>query len=321
MKVHLGGGFTALAEYVLHNGGVVYGTGYDEMMNVICKRATTTAQIQEMRGSKFVQSTLGNTFERIKKELLDGAYVMFTGSPCQIAGLLHYLKKKPENLLCVDFVCRGVPSPGLWRNYVNFMEEKFNSKMVGARFKHKTYGYHTTTMKIDFDNGKTYYGSGRVDPYMKSFVSELASRPSCAYCAFKGLERPSDITIFDCYEYAKLTGREDDDKGYSSIFVHSEKGKKVMEGIASKVECFSIDAEELVQYNGIMVRNSAKANEKRDEFYGLAAEMPINKALNQVAPITIKDYAIEKAKKFLYSTGTIKYIRKLKKKHTIAVTK
>ena len=316
-----GGGFTALAEYVLHNGGVVYGTGYDEMMNVICKRATTTAQLQEMRGSKFVQSTLGNTFERIKKELLDGAYVMFTGSPCQIAGLLHYLKKKPENLLCVDFVCRGVPSPGLWRNYVNFMEEKFNSKMVGARFKHKTYGYHTTTMKIDFDNGKTYYGSGRVDPYMKSFVSELASRPSCAYCAFKGLERPSDITIFDCYEYAKLTGREDDDKGYSSIFVHSEKGKKVMEGIASKVECFSIDAEELVQYNGIMVRNSAKANEKRDEFYSLAAEMPINKALNQVAPITIKDYAIEKAKKFLYSTGTIKYIRKLKKKHTITVTK
>ena len=204
---------------------------------------------------------------------------------------------------------------------MNFMEEKFNSKMVGARFKHKTYGYHTTTMKIDFDNGKTYYGSGRVDPYMKSFVSELASRPSCAYCAFKGLERPSDITIFDCYEYAKLTGREDEDKGYSSIFVHSEKGKKVMEGIASKVECFSIDAEELVLYNGIMVRNSAKANEKRDEFYSLAAEMPINKALNQVAPITIKDYAIEKAKKFLYSTGTIKYIRKLKKKHTIAVTK
>lgn len=207
---------------MLHNGGVVYGAGYDEMMNVICKRAATIDQLQEMRGSKFVQSTLGNTFEKIKKELQDGVYVMFTGSPCQIAGLLHYLKKKPENLLCVDFVCRGVPSPGLWRNYVNFMEEKFNSKMVGARFKHKTYGYHTTTMKIDFDNGKTYYGSGRVDPYMKSFVSELASRPSCAYCAFKGLERPSDITIFDCYEYAKLTGKEDDDKGYSSIFVHAE---------------------------------------------------------------------------------------------------
>ena len=155
----------------------------------------------------------------------------------------------------------------------------------------------------------------------KGLAAVSSSFFAALYSAFKGLERPSDITIFDCYEYAKLTGKEDDDKGYSSIFVHSEKGKKVMEGIASEVECFSIDAEELVLYNGIMVRNSAKANKKRDEFYWLAAEMPINKALNQVAPITIKDYAIEKAKKFLYSTGTIKYIRKLKKKHTIAVTK
>lgn len=307
---------------MLHNGGVVYGTGYDEMMNVICKRATTIAQLQEMRGSKFVQSTLGNTFEKIKNELLDGVYVMFTGSPCQIAGLLHYLKKKPENLLCVDFVCRGVPSPGLWRNYVNFMEGKFNSKIVGARFKHKTYGYHTTTMKIDFANGKTYYGSGRVDPYMKAFVSELASRPSCAACKFKGLERSSDITIFDCYEYSRITGKPDDDKGYSSVFVHSDKGEKMLKAVMPGIEVIQeVNPEELIECNGIMVRNSAKAHEKRDEFYRLAATLSIDKAINRVAPITHQDFAIEKAKRFLYDTGTIKYIRKLKKKHTIAITK
>lgn len=103
----------------------------------------------------------------------------------------------------MDFVCRGVPSPGLWDNYVKYMENKYSSKIVGARFKHKTYGYHTSTMKIDFANGKTYYGSGRVDPYMKAFVREISSRPSCAACAFKGIERPSDITVFDCYEYSK----------------------------------------------------------------------------------------------------------------------
>ena len=82
-------------------------------------------------------------------------------------------------------------------------------------------------MKIDFANGKTYYGSGRVDPYMKAFVSELASRPSCVTCKFKGLERPSDITIFDCYEYSQITGKKDDDKGYSSVFVHSERRKNI----------------------------------------------------------------------------------------------
>lgn len=225
LKVHLGG-FTALAEYVLKNGGVVYGAGYDDSMRVICKKATSNDELKEMRGSKFVQSLLGNTYKDVKDELNTGKRVMYSGTPCQVEGLLCYLKEKPDNLLCVDFVCRGVPSPGLWENYVQFMERKFGSKMVGARFKHKTYGYHTTTMKIDFANGKTYYGSGRVDPYMKAFVSELASRPSCVTCKFKGLERPSDITIFDCYEYSQITGKKDDDKGYSSVFVHSDKGEK-----------------------------------------------------------------------------------------------
>ncbi len=247
---------------------------------------------------------------------------MYSGTPCQVEGLLCYLKKKPDNLLCVDFVCRGVPSPGLWENYVQFMERKFGSKMVGARFKHKTYGYHTTTMKIDFANGKTYYGSGRVDPYMKAFVSELASRPSCVTCKFKGLERPSDITIFDCYEYSQITGKKDDDKGYSSVFVHSDKGEKILQAIISGFDAIQeVNTEKLIECNGIMVRNSAKAHEKRDEFYKLAAALSIDKAINCVAPITYRDFAIERAKSFLYNTGTIKYIRKLKKKHTIATTK
>lgn len=317
-----GGGFTALAEYVLKNGGVVYGAGYDDSMRVICKKATSNDELKEMRGSKFVQSLLGNTYKDVKDELNTGKRVMYSGTPCQVEGLLCYLKKKPDNLLCVDFVCRGVPSPGLWENYVQFMERKFGSKMVGARFKHKTYGYHTTTMKIDFANGKTYYGSGRVDPYMKAFVSELASRPSCVTCKFKGLERPSDITIFDCYEYSQITGKKDDDKGYSSVFVHSDKGEKILQAIISGFDAIQeVNTEKLIECNGIMVRNSAKAHEKRDEFYKLAAALSIDKAINCVAPITYRDFAIERAKSFLYNTGTIKYIRKLKKKHTIATTK
>ena len=322
LKVHLGGGFTALAEYVLKNGGVVYGAGYDDSMRVICKKATSNDELKEMRGSKFVQSLLGNTYKDVKDELNTGKRVMYSGTPCQVEGLLCYLKEKPDNLLCVDFVCRGVPSPGLWENYVQFMERKFGSKMVGARFKHKTYGYHTTTMKIDFANGKTYYGSGRVDPYMKAFVSELASRPSCVTCKFKGLERPSDITIFDCFEYSQITGKKDDDKGYSSVYVHSDKGEKILQAIISGFDAIQeVNTEKLIECNGIMVRNSAKAHEKRDEFYKLAAALSIDKAINCVAPITYQDFVIERAKSFLYDTGTIKYIRKLKKKHTIATTK
>ena len=111
-----GGAFTALAATVLENGGVVYGAGYDQDMRVVCKRATEYEGIAEMRGSKFVQSDLKNVFSDIKTNLEKGVVVLFTGTPCQVEGLLAFLGDKPSNLLCVDFVCRGVPSPELWQN-------------------------------------------------------------------------------------------------------------------------------------------------------------------------------------------------------------
>lgn len=314
-----GGAFTVFAEYVLKNGGVVYGAGYDDSMRVVCKKATNIYQLKEMRGSKFVQATLGTTFQKIKKDLLEQKLVLYSGTPCQISGLLSYLGKKPNNLICIDFVCRGVPSPGLWANYVTYMENKFNSKIIGVRFKHKTYGYHTTTMKVDFANGKNYYGSGRVDPYMKAFVSELSSRPSCANCSFKGIERVSDISLFDCYEYSKVTGKYDDDKGYSSLFIHTEKGKKVFDEIKDKIWFEEEDINKLVLCNGIMVCNSAKPHKKRAEFYEKAAMYPIDQAMDMVLPITAKDRMIEKTKSILYKTALIRIARKMTKGRKVEV--
>lgn len=316
-----GGAFTVLAEYVLNQQGIVYGAGYDEKMKVVCKKAIEISQLQEMRGSKFVQSDLGFTYKEIKQELKNEKLVLFSGTPCQVNGLLSYLKGKPSNLICIDFVCRGVPSPGLWKNYVQYMEREYKSKMTGARFKHKTYGYHTTTMKVDFANGKTYYGSGRVDPYMKAFVNELSSRPSCASCAFKGIERPSDITLFDCYEYSKITGKSDDDRGYSSIFVHTQKGKQLLKKIEDSVECSQADVNKLVSCNGVMVCNSAKPHNKRVEFYEKAALYPINQAINMVLPITGRDKLIESAKGILYKTGLIKIARMATKGRKIDIVK
>ena len=209
----------------------------------------------------------------------------------------------------MDFVCRGVPSPGLWKNYVDYMEGKYHSKMIRARFKHKTYGYHTTTMKIDFQNGTSYFGSGRVDPYMKAFVREMSSRPSCAECAFKGIERLSDITVFDCYEYTQITGYKDDDKGYTSVFVHTDKGRKVFESIKPMLIWQEQAVEKLVTKNGIMVCNSAKPHPRRAEFYLLAEHYPIDEALNKIEPITLKDKIIENSKSFLFKTGLITVAR------------
>lgn len=308
-----GGMFTALAMYVFDHSGVVYGAGYDDSMNVICKRAIKKEQLQEMRGSKFVQSDPSNAFKEVKRDLEKGRMVLYTGTPCQISGLLAYLKTRPQNLICMDFVCRGVPSPGLWKNYVQFMENKFGSKMVKARFKNKTYGYHSTTMKIVFQNGKTYYGSGRIDPFMKAFVTEMSSRDSCYSCAFKGVEHMSDITAFDCYEYTEITGNLDDDKGYSSVFIHSANGKRIFESLKPELLWQSVNLDQIVTKNGIMVNHSARPNPKRDEFYHYAEIMPIDKAMKITNPITLSDFLIEKSKKILYKTGFIGIVRKLKK--------
>ena len=192
---------------------------------------------------------------------------------------------------------------------MKYMENKFGSKIVEARFKHKTYGYHTSTMKIDFANGKTYYGSGRVDPYMKAFVREISSRPSCSACAFKGIERQSDITVFDCYEYSKITGRKDDNRGYSSVFTHTEKGRKILEAIKAHIEIQKEDVNNLVTENGVMVCNSAKPHPGRTKFYLLAEQYPIDEALNKIEPITVKDKIIEKSKRFLFKAGLITVVR------------
>lgn len=307
-----GGAFTVFAEYIFDNNGVVFGAGYDATMNVVCKRATNMMELAEMRGSKFVQSKLGDVFSEIKELLNNGTLVLFTGTPCQVGGLLAFIKEKPKNLICIDFVCRGVPSPKLWRNYLDMMESRYKSKIVAAKFKNKTYGYHATTMKVDFANGKTWYGSGRIDPMMKSFVNEMASRPSCGDCKFKGIIRPSDITMFDCYEYSKITGNHDDDKGYTSLFIHSDKGMKIFDDVKSQFTVLEVPVNELVTENGIMVCNSAKPSEKRTKFYEAANRAAIDKAMSEVSPITVKDYVIERFKGLFFKMGLIPLLKKIK---------
>lgn len=308
-----GGFFSAIALYFLSRDAVVYGVGFDDDMKVVHKRTETVDGIAEMRGSKFVQSNLNDIFKYVKSDLANDRHVLFTGTPCQIAGLISFLGKKPSNLVCVDFVCRGVSSPGLWRNYIDMMEKKYSSRIIGVKFKNKTYGYHTSTMKIDFQNGKSHYSSGRTDCFMKAFVSELSSRPSCAECSFKSLERLSDITMFDCYKFSELTGKKDDDKGYSSILVHTQYGKKVLEDIDHTILKYKVSVADSIKYNGIMALNSAKQNVKRSEFYKQILSMPIDKAMQLVSPITLIDKIIEFSKKILYKTSLIKFARKLKK--------
>lgn len=312
-----GGAFTAFAEPIIKQGGCVYGAGYDAHMKVVCKSVNSLDGLSEMRGSKFVQSDLGTVFTDIRRKLEDGIIILFTGTPCQIEGLHHFLRHSYDNLICIDFVCRGVPSPELWNNYVTMMERKYESPIVGAKFKNKTYGYHASTMKIEFSDGQIYYTSGRTDPFMRAFVNEMASRPCCSECAFKGVERKSDITIFDCYNYSAVTKKKDDDQGYTSMLIHSQKGHDFFLSVKNQLRVTKSDVDDMIRYNGIMACYSAKENPNRDEFYKLLKKHEIDTAIDIILPISKMDGLIERSKSMLHRVGLIKLAKKFKREKII----
>lgn len=147
-----GAAFIAISDYVLENGGVVYGAGYADHFRVVHKRATTKEERDEFKGSKYVQSDLDHVFRQVKKDLKDGLTVLFSGTPCQTAGLNSYIGKKlRENLILVDIVCHGVPSPYMWRDYIAYLEKKQGDKICWVNFRDKQkYGWkaHHETFKF-----------------------------------------------------------------------------------------------------------------------------------------------------------------------------
>lgn len=314
-----GGFFSPLATWILKHDGIVCAATYDKefkVIHTILEKNQENIDLSRVRGSKYVQSDLKDCFVKIKKYLDKGKYVCFVGTTCQVAGLKAFLRKDYKSLVAVDLVCHGTPSPKLWSKYLEYQKNKYNSEIKEISFRNKTYGYHSGTMKIEFDNGRIYYGSARVDYMLKSFFKEIASRPICYKCPFKTLERESDFTIYDCWHASELVSDlKDDDKGYTNVIIQSEKGDKVLEKISDEYDIYPVDTKKAVQMDGSMVLNSAKPHEKRREFYVGLAEEPLNKHIQKYIPITYKDFFIERAKVIIYRIGLYAILKRMIKKH------
>ena len=313
-----GGFFTPIANWVLSNGGVVIGVGFGDGLRVehIVVTNENKERLIDLRGSKYVQSYLDNVFTQTKEFLKVGKTVLFSGTPCQVQGLIKFLDKEYDHLITVDLICKGVPSPELWNKFVNFQESKNKSKIKKVIFRNKTYGYHSGTMKIEFENGKRYYGSGRVNYMLKSYYSEIASRPSCYNCNFKDKKHISDFTIFDGWSVNKTVygGVKDDDRGYTNVFVNSSKGKKILEKIKQNYILYEIDIDKAIEIDGIMVENSAVPNKNRKEYYKFFKENSMENTIKKFIPVTSKDIMIENIKNILYKTGLLKKIKNIKNK-------
>lgn len=240
-KSQSGGAFFAIADKFLNDGGVVYGAAFTGTWRVIHQKVTDSQSLDKLRMSKYVQSDIRGIFPKIKEELKSGIKVLFSGTACQVAGLKSYVPKRlHENLFCIDIICHGVPSPKIWEDYLQYLQEKRNSKIIRACFRDKRFGWHGARESFLFENGKEEFR--RTSNYL--YFSGLSLRESCSHCHYTNLKRVGDITVGDQWGIPKDSLYEDD-KGLSLVLVNSEKGKKLFENLQQIAEKITI--EECVQ--------------------------------------------------------------------------
>lgn len=262
-----GGAFTPIAEYVIKNGGVVFGARYGENLDVYHAYTEKIDDLKMFRGSKYVQSDLKNSFSEAKEFLNSGRLVCFSGTPCQIQGLKSYLAKEYENLITLDVVCRAVPSPLVLKKYLNYQKKKNNNKEINSIiFRDKSkYGYSYSSMTVQ---GKDFlYREGvETDPYLRAFFNNYSGRPSCYNCKFRNNERISDFTVWDCFTIAEFDKKLADNKGTTRMIIQTQRGKDIFEKIKSDYNFTEVKIEDAVKNVREMVEDPV-VNSKREEFF------------------------------------------------------
>ena len=250
----------------------------------------------------------------MKKDLADGRLVCFSGTPCQVHGLVRFLGKSYDNLILVDLVCHGVASAKLWKMYLDYMQKEHGSVIREAHFRSKKYGYNNSTMHLRFDDGD-YYGTNRIDPFLKTFFSHIALRPSCYDCRFKTVKRVSDFTIFDGWNAGEAVGNHDD-LGYTNVIVQSEKAKRILSELGEDLEIYPAQLLSIIPRSGGMTMNSARIHPEREEFQELLRKQGFEAAVDRYLKITKTDHAIEKMKLALRGSRVFRKIAKKKREIT-----
>lgn len=297
-----GAAFIAISDWILEQGGVVYGVGYKDHFRVAHKRAITKEQRNEFKGSKYVQSDLGDIFLQVKKDLREGKVVLFSGTPCQTSGLNSFIGKKyRQNLYLVDIVCHGVPSPYIWRDYIAYYERKYKRRIVSVDFRDKKeYGWwrHKETFTLD-NNIKI---TPKFTPFTDLFYKHIMFRQSCRNCHFCNTIRPSDITIADFWGWEKTNPEfNKDDKGVSLLLINTGKGKDLFETINGKLYTFQAILENCLQPN---LRQPSVLNTQSQEFEKLYKEYGFKYVLKKYTDLAMTKqiiHLIRRIKNKLYS--------------------
>jgi len=285
-----GGIFTLLAEAIIEQGGVVFGAEFDENFAVRHNIAHTKEELRKFRKSKYIQSNVGNTFAQAKEYLELGKEVLFSGTPCHIAGLKAFLNKDYDGLHAIDLICTGVSSPKVWNMYLFALQEKMKSKIQSVTLRDKEIdnsvlasNQRNLTVKILFENGEQIYQitgtKQNENPFFQGFLENIYLRPSCYKCAAKGFTSGSDIQLGDFWGidriYPEFCDKYKDGTvipfGLSEVIVVSEKGKNLFEKIRNKAIAHKLDIVDETEYNWYLANNSVKLKPNRNAFF---AELP-----------------------------------------------
>lgn len=276
-----GGIFTPLSQSILNKGGTVFGAAmtsdFKEVKHIF---VNSEEELSRLRGSKYIQSTVGNCFKEAKALLEGGKTVLFSGTPCQIGGLYSYLGRDFENLYTVDIICHGVPSVRVWDKYTDYLTSQKSADISKLSFRDKQSGWKSYSVAVDFSDNSKYIKKFREDLFMRGFLSDIYLRPSCYECGFKTRLRQSDITLADFWGIQDILPELDDDKGTSFVWIHSEKGQRLFGEIKDKTENKEIDTGAALMRNSASVK-AAQRPQKREDFFSALETSPVDKNIEK----------------------------------------
>lgn len=302
-----GGIFYELAKHMIEQeNAVVYGAGFDTDFSVVHMRAENVEDMKKLMRSKYVQSDMADNFLRVKEDLMNGRQVLFVGTPCQVKGLHQFLNIaniSAEQLTTVDFVCHGVPSPQVWKDYLHALSMKSQSGVKDVNFRDKRNGWHDYCMKISFENKKEYVKSHYTDEYMFYYLRDYMMRDSCYQCHFRTAgNRASDITIADAWTAEREPKKLD--RGKSQVFVNTEKGEQLLQNVTQYIYIYIYRSrtEEEREEDIAQKADYQKKMELKDRFFKDYQKTGFSKEFRKKY-YGGKNLMKNKIKHFLYQTG------------------
>ena len=298
LKSSSGGIFTSLANVILDENGIVCGAAFDKNFKVNHIAIDNKEELSKLRGSKYVQSNTNYVFKEVRKQLIKEKKVLFSGCPCQIAGLKKFLGKDYENLYTVDFICHGIPSQNTFDRYIEFVEKRYKSKVIEFFFRDKSKGWHTSSVKVTFENGKKYSKFITEDMYMRGFLNNIYCKQSCHNCKFRNHRSGSDITLADYWGAEVEECDIDDNKGLSLVIVISIKGELLKKSIEKTSLLKPTSYENAIKYNQSLIKSSPVSDD-RCKFIKLAELNQYDKIFKQLCKEKYNKVFVRKVRKIL----------------------